>query len=297
MIEPCRTHARATGARKVLRAVTVIGLLVTVAAAPAVRAQAPDVQGSSSGVLLTGRDLALFGAATLGSAALTRLDARMANALYDSLFQVNHPGITSAANRASLMTETLLMLTGGTVWGIARLRHDDGTADVALHTTEAIASTAMIIQVIRGALGRGRPYVVNEVGEKRNGDPYEFQFLHGFTSYNYRSWPSMHAMANFAAASALSAEMRQRNTPNRAIISPVLFLGATLPSLARMYLDEHWVSDIAMGAFLGVFAGQKAVNYSHDHPGNIVDRKLLRPAVRATFTHDARGLSFAITPY
>ena len=297
MIAPCRTPTRAIGVRKFLRAALVTGLLVTAAAPPAARAQAPDVQGATSGVLLTGHDLALLGAATLGSAALTRLDVRIAHALYDSLFQVNHPGITSAANRASLVTETALMLTGGTVWGIARLRHDDGTADVALHTTEAIASTAMVIQVIRGALGRGRPYVVDEVGEKRNGDPYDFQFLHGFTSFNYRSWPSMHAMASFAAASALSAEMRQRNTPNRAIISPVLYLGATLPSLARMYLDEHWASDIAMGVFLGVFAGQKAVNYSHDHPDNVVDRKLLRPAVRATFTHDARGLSFAITPY
>ena len=297
MIALCSAPARLICVRSVLRSLTVAALSVALGTPPAVRAQAPDGQGSSSGVLLTGRDLTLFGAATLGSAALTRLDVRIAHALYDSLFQVNHPGITSAANRASLVTETVLMLTGGTVWGIARLGHDDGTADVALHTTEAIASTAMVIQVIRGALGRGRPYVVDEVGEKRNGDPYEFQFLHGFTSFNYRAWPSMHAMASFAAASALSTEMRQRNTPNRAIISPVLYLGATLPALARMYLDEHWASDIAMGVFLGVFAGQKAVNYSHDHPGNIVDRKLLRPAVRATFTHDASGLSFAITPY
>ena len=294
---PCPASACMDGVRNVLRAIAVAALLLLVVTPPAIRAQAPDAQGQPSGVLLTGRDLGLLGVATLGSAALTRLDVRIAHALYDSLFQVNHPGITSAANRASLVTETVLMITGGTVWGIARLSHDDGTADVALHATEAVASTAMVIQVIRGALGRGRPYVVDEVGEKRNGDPYDFQFLHGFTSFNYRSWPSMHAMASFAVASALSTEMRQRNTPNRAIISPALYLGATLPALARMYLDEHWASDIAMGVFLGIFAGQKAVNYSHDHPDNIVDRKLLRHAVRATFTHDARGLSFAITPY
>ena len=294
---PSPVAARLIGLRVVCHALAISALLVAAPASQTLRAQAPDPRGQPSGVLLTGRDLGLFGAATLGSAALTRLDVRIAHALYDSLFQVNHPGITSAAHRASRVTETVLMLAGGTVWGIARLRHDDGTADVALHTTEAVASTAMVIQVIRGALGRARPYVIDAVGEKRNGDPYEFQLLHGFTSYNYRSWPSMHATANFAAASALSAEMQQRNTPNRAIISPVLYLGAALPSLARMYLDEHWASDIAMGVFLGVFAGQKAVNYSHDHPGNIADRKLLGHAMRATFTHDASGLSFAITPY
>jgi hypothetical protein len=52
-----------------------------------------------------------------------------------------------------------------------------------------------------------------------------------------------------------------------------------------------------MGVFLGVFSGQKAVLYSHAHPNNTVDRRFLKPTVRATFTHDARGLSFSILPY
>ncbi|MEP6989905.1 MAG: phosphatase PAP2 family protein [bacterium] len=273
-----------------------LAVLVCAGSMPqAAPAQAP--QDAPSGVLLTHRDLALVGVATLGSAALTKLDKRIAHALYDSIFQVQHPGITSAANRASLVTETVLMLTGGTVWGIARLGHDDGTADVALHTTEAVLSTAMFIQVVRGALGRGRPYVVDDSGEKRNGDPYEFQFLRGFSSFNYRSYPSMHAMASFAVASALTTEMRRRQTPHREIVSPVLFLGAAMPALARMYLDEHWASDIAMGIFLGVFAGQKVVNYSHDHPDNYANRKFLRHELRATFTRTPGGLSFSILPF
>jgi membrane-associated phospholipid phosphatase len=139
--------------------------------------------------------------------------------------------------------------------------------------------------------------VDDDNGEKRNGDPKEFKFLRGFTSYNYRSWPSMHAMASFAAASALSNEMRVRDTPHRGLITPVLYTAAAMPALARMYLDEHWASDIAMGVFLGVFSGQKAVLYSHAHPNNTVDRRFLKPTVRATFTHDARGLSFSILPY
>ncbi|MEO8620859.1 MAG: phosphatase PAP2 family protein [bacterium] len=228
---------------------------------------------------------------------MTRLDIRLAHAMYDSLYQVRHPGMTKAANRASLVTETALMITGGTVWGIARLKHDAGTADVALHATEAVASTAMVIQLVRGIVGRGRPYVIDEQGEKRNGDPYEFQFMRGFTSFNYRAWPSMHAMASFAVASALSSEMHRRDTPNRAVIAPALYVGAAMPALARMYLDQHWASDVAMGVFLGVFAGQKAVNYSHDHADNYFDRKFLKPSLRATFTHDARGLSFAVTPF
>lgn len=251
-----------------------------------------------SSVLLNGRDLALLGIATASSVALVTLDTRIANFMTDSGFQARHPGFKTAAYRASHVTETVLILTGGAVWGMARLNDDRGTADVAFHTTEAVFSTAMVIQVVRGALGRGRPYVVDdENGEKRNGDPREFKFLRGFTSYNYRSWPSMHAMANFAVASALSQEMRVRDTPHRQVLAPALYAAAVMPSLARMYLDEHWTSDIAMGIFLGVFAGQKAVLYSHAHPDNAIDRRFLEPAVRATITHDAGGLSFSILPY
>jgi membrane-associated phospholipid phosphatase len=253
-------------------------------------------QAQGSAVLLEKRDLGMLAGATLASAAMIAIDTRVANFMSDSGFQTRHPGFKSAAFGASHSTETVLMITGGLVWGIGRLNDDRGTADVAFHTTEAIATTAMVIQVVRGALGRGRPYVVDD-GEKRNGDPREFKFLRGFTSYNYRSWPSMHAMAAFAAASALAQEMRVRDTPHRGVIAPALYTAAAMPALARLYLDEHWASDIAMGVFLGVFAGQKTVLYSHAHPDNATDRRFLKPSLRATFTHDARGLSFSILPY
>lgn len=276
--------------QRVVLAVLVVGMCMS--------APLDDALAQNSAVLLEGRDLRLLAGATLASAAMSMIDTRVANLVTDSGFHARHPDFKTAAYRASHSTETVLMITGGLVWGIGRLTDDRGTADVAFHTTAAIASTAMVIQVVRGALGRGRPYVLDDDnGERRNGDPREFKFLRGFTSYNYRSWPSMHAMASFAAASALAQEMRVRDTPHRSVIGPALYTAATVPALARMYLDEHWASDIAMGVFLGVFAGQKAVLYSHEHPNNTVDRRFLKPSVRATFTHDARGLSFSLLPY
>jgi membrane-associated phospholipid phosphatase len=248
-------------------------------------------------VLIEAHDLAVVGGATAATAALSVLDVRIAHALGDSAFHARHPGLTTAAKRASLVTETTLMLAGGTVWAIGRFNHDDGTADVAFHTTESIASAALVIQIIRGALGRARPYVVDEIGERRDADPYDFELLHGFTSFNYRSFPSMHAMASFAAATALTQEMRRRDTPHRRVLGPVLYAAATVPPLARMYLDEHWTSDIAMGIFLGVLSGQKVVNYSHDHPDNRVDREFLKPSFRASVTRDARGFSLSLMPF
>jgi membrane-associated phospholipid phosphatase len=252
---------------------------------------------SGSGTLITGRDIALFAGATAMSAALSHYDVRIARAFSDSGFHARHPGFTTGAKRASIVTETVLMLSGSGVWAVARLAHDRGTADVAFHMTESVASGAAFIQVVRGTLGRARPYVIDEAGERRDADPYEFQWLRGFSSFNYRSFPSMHAMASFAAASALVQEMRVRRAPGRAEVAPLLYAGAAMPSLARMYLDEHWSSDIALGIFLGIFAGQKAVLYSHEHPGNRIDRTFLKPQVRASIVCGAGGLRFVLAPF
>jgi membrane-associated phospholipid phosphatase len=247
--------------------------------------------------LISGRDLALTAAATAGAIGLSRVDIRIARAFNDSGFHARHTGFETAAKRASFVTETVLMGTGGVVYGIARWRKDDGTADVALHSTESVAGAAMFIQVVRGVLGRARPYLVDDNGKRRDAGAYDFDLLHGFTSFNYRSFPSMHAMASFAVASALTEEMRVRRTPNRQVIGPALYVGAVMPSLARMYLDEHWLSDIGMGVFLGVLSGQKVVLYSHAHPNNVIDRRFLRPRVEANVRIDARGVSFAMLPF
>ena len=274
----------------------VVALLSVGGLAPLASAQSA-APSPPSGVLLSGRDLTLIAGATVGSAAISLLDVRLANAFGDSAFHVRHPGFTSAANRASIVTETVLMITGGLVYGLARIQKDDGTADVAAHTTISVASAAMAIQVVRGVLGRARPHVINADGETRHTDPYDFQLLHGFTSFDYRSYPSMHAMASFAVASALAQEMRQRDTPNRKAIAPVLYVGAAMPALARMYLDEHWTSDIAMGVFLGVFAGQKVVMYTHDHPDNRLDHALLKPRRSVTIGYGTSGLTFGFAPF
>jgi membrane-associated phospholipid phosphatase len=264
--------------------------------APALLAQATS-SAPRSAVVFTGRDLALIGGATLGTAAVSLFDVRIARSFGDSTFHARHSLVEITAKRTSAVTETALMVTTGSVWAIARLGHADGTADVALHTFESVAGAAMFIQVIRGVLGRARPYVIDDAGEKRDGDPYEFQLFHGFTSFNYRSFPSMHAMASFAAATALSQEMRQRKTRYRGVMSPVLYVAASASPLARMYLDEHWTSDVVLGAFLGIFSGQKVVTYSHEHPNNPIDRRFLKPEMRLMVARSAKGFSLSLLPF
>ena len=247
--------------------------------------------------LITHRDLAILGAATAGAALLSLDDVRIARGIGDTLLHARHAGYTTAAKRASIVTETVLMGGGGAVYFVANRARKEAAADIALHSTMSVLSAATFIQIVRGIAGRARPYVVDEDGRPHDSDPYDFNLLHGFTSFNYRSFPSMHAMASFAVASALSQEMRFRHTPNRDIISPALYVGAAMPAAARLYLDEHWASDIALGVFLGVFSGQKVVQYTHSHPHNWLDRQFLGSRATATVSVGAGGVSFGVVPF
>ncbi len=43
-----------------------------------------------------------------------------------------------------------------------------------------------------------------------------------------------------------------------------------------MHMNQHWASDVLMGAFIGVVAGQKVVRYNHStNPQNKVNRFFL----------------------
>jgi membrane-associated phospholipid phosphatase len=240
-------------------------------------AQAPDAPRAT---LLTPHDLGVLGLSTLGTVALSSLDSRLGRVFADSALHVDHPAIHRASRRASVFTETVYMITGGLIYGVAHARGGGTTEQVAFHATEAVIGGALSIQVVRGFLGRARPFVDDSSLHVRPGDDqYDFHLFKGFTSYDYRSFPSMHAMASFAVASALAQEMRYRDAPGRRAITPLLYGLAALPGVSRLYLDEHWASDVALGAVIGVLAGQRAVGFSHAHPDNAIDRRFLRAGI------------------
>ena len=73
-------------------------------------------------------------------------------------------------------------------------------------------------------------------------------------------------------------------------VGPVMYGGATLVGLSRMYHNRHWASDVALGAGVGTFSGLKVVRYSHSHPDNFIDRIMLR----TTVAPDGRGGAYLI---
>ena len=121
-------------------------------------------------------------------------------------------------------------------------------------------------------------------------DPTHFKGFEGFKQFEYRSFPSIHASANFAVAAVISSEMRRRWPGRLKWVPPVLYTVAAFPTVSRLYLRRHWTSDLVLGSFAGVVTGLKVERYHHTHPGNKLDKFFL--GVRAGPDGSARLVLF-----
>jgi len=181
--------------------------------------------------------------------------------------------------------ETTLTIGGLLTYGVARLAGSRDVETVALHATEAIVASSITSQVVRGPLGRARPKDARPIFE----DQYEFHWFDGFRHFQYRAFPSIHAASSFALATAIVTELHYRSPSANWYVAPIAYTVAAGPGYARMYLGQHWASDIFMGAFVGAFYGQRVVNYAHLHPSNKVDHFFLGSATPGLSVVPVRG--------
>jgi membrane-associated phospholipid phosphatase len=242
---------------------------------------APSLFTWRDGVLAAG-----FVAATI----LTRpLDKRAAILLQDSLRQANSIYQKSSAIVRNIALPGSLII-GPAMYAAGRLTHTERLAQVGLHGTEALAVGFVTGSLLKDTFGRARPFVDTVAP-----NPDDWQLFRGFhAGESYRSFPSGHSTAAFAAAAAVSAET-SRWWPEVTYfgIGPILYGGAAAVGLSRMYNNRHWASDVITGAMIGTFAGTKVVRYHRTHPGNRLDRWLLKAEVTI---QPSNGTSFSILP-
>jgi hypothetical protein len=176
---------------------------------------------------------------------------------------------------------------GGGLYLVGRFAKKPDLADLGWHGTEAVLLANGLTGFLKGTLGRSRPFVSNDT------NPRDFRFGGGFSSSDRQSFPSGHTTTAFAAAAAVTSEIRRLHPKALPYVATVMYGGATLVGLSRMYHNKHWASDVALGAAVGTFSGLKVVRYSHAHPDNKVDRVMLH-AVVAPDGHGCCFLGFAL---
>jgi membrane-associated phospholipid phosphatase len=218
--------------------------------------------------LFNHRDALIAAGMTVTMFALFPVDKRIAAELRDSATQANRFFGRSSKGVEAIASPGAYLIGGG-LWAVGRFGNMPKLADLGWHGTEAVLIGEGIGYVLKGAMGRSRPYVSDDK------IPHDFDLGRGFKDGDWRSFPSGHSTTAFAAASAVTDETTRWWPRSTWIVGPMMYGGATLVGLSRMYHNKHWASDVALGAMIGTFSGKKVVLASHDNPNNFMDRIML----------------------
>jgi membrane-associated phospholipid phosphatase len=251
--------------------------------------------------LFTYRDAALAAAFAGLTVAMFPADRHIAESLQDEDVRANK-FFDKSATGVEVITSPGAFIIGGGLYVAGKYTNHPDMADLGWHGTEAVLLASGVTSILKGVLGRARPYAAGDT------NPHDFSFLRGFgknvtgtqangqklKAADFQSFPSGHTTTAFAAAAAVTSETR-RNFPGAVwIVAPAMYGGATLVGLSRMYHNNHWASDVVLGAAIGTFSGLKVVRYSHAHPDNKLDKFILG----ATVVPNADGggtLAFSIS--
>ncbi|HEY6826645.1 MAG TPA: phosphatase PAP2 family protein [Gemmatimonadaceae bacterium] len=278
-------RSRSTNSLRPIRRAALAGLLVFSSTAASAQIQTT----ASPPPLFTWRDGVLAGGFVVATYLARPIDKRAALLLQDSLRQKS-----SIYQKSSAIVRNIALpgssIIGVTMYASGRLAHNDRLAQVGLYGTEALAVGALTGTLLKDTFGRARPFV-----DTTGPNPDDWQLFRGFhAGESYRSFPSGHSTAAFAAAAAVSAET-SRWWPQATYfgIGPLLYGGAVAVGLSRMYNNRHWASDVITGAMIGTFAGTKVVRYNRTHPDNRINRWLLKAEVTI---RPSTGASFSVLP-
>ncbi|HET9986278.1 MAG TPA: phosphatase PAP2 family protein [Longimicrobiales bacterium] len=260
-----------------MRTVLVVFLSLTLGGAPAVSAQAAPADTSPpshQAPFFTYRDAVLAGLFAAGTVAMAPVDVSVAKELQRPTRQESR-FLQRTFTFFRFMGQPAPQIIGVGLYGLGRLTHNVRMTRLAVHGSEAMLLGTAATSTIKLLAGRGRPYF----------DPnnnFDFGFGRGLKGTKYQSFPSGHATTAFSVAAAATAEfshwVKESGWPQeyKLLVGGVLFGGASMVGVSRIYNNYHWASDVVTGAAIGTFSGIKIVRYNYRHPQNRVERFLVK---------------------
>lgn len=118
-----------------------------------------------------------------------------------------------------------------------------------LYAMEAVVYSAAITAILKRAIGRSRPYTID--------DHTTFRLFSGGRS-SYRSMPSGHATGAFSFCTVMAKSIDNNYWKT------FWYGTAVLVGSARIYHNRHWLSDTALGGFIGYSTASYVVHFDEN---------------------------------
>ena len=181
----------------------------------------------------------------LGTAVFSLLDTSVQHQLQKNQ---SDQGSDIADAIATMGSAAATLGVGGVLWGIGRWGDDPVLQETGLLALEAIVLSQVGAGVSKAIIGRHRPSSADN--------------SHTFSPFTLdddnHSFPSSHTAGAFALASVLSQRSQKTYAPLG------YYALASLVGVARLYQDEHWLSDIIAGALIGELSARLVLNWNQN---------------------------------
>jgi len=207
---------------------------------------------TSQSALFNGRDVIRAVGFTGLTIAMFPIDRSIARRLTNERSKANR-FLNGASKGVEIIADPGSIIIGSSLYLFGRFANHPDIEDLGWHGTEAVLFGGGMAWAIKGLAGRARPFVTGDT------TAHDFKFGGGFGNADRQSFPSGHTTAAFAAASAVTSEAERMWPHHFWLVAPVMYGGASLVGVSRMYHDKHWASDVALGAGVGTLAGRIAV--------------------------------------
>lgn len=239
--------------------------LLALASVPAA-AQGRDSTTIAPAPWVTRTDLAIIGLGA-GLAYLAQQHDLDARATVRSAGNQANGTLRALAETGNAWGGSVALVTGLGMWAGGVHTGHSTVAAIGFRGVEAITVSGLITKTLKAGFGRARPRV--------NGtDPWDVEFGRGWDN-DHESFPSGHSTAAFAFAAAVTSETMRRAPERARLVGASTFALAGVTAYARMHADAHWLSDVTMGAAIGMASGWAVTRWHATRPGNRIDAVLL----------------------
>lgn len=127
---------------------------------------------------------------------------------------------------------------------------DEKLKNTALLASQAYITSTVFTTLIKFATGRERPEIVDENGKATGRFLGPLQAI----KYDNGSFPSRHTAVAFATATVFATAYHDSPW-----VPAVSYSAASLIGLSRINTNEHWLTDVFVGAALGYVSGRQVM--------------------------------------